>query len=116
MRKKSTYRIALDSPTKKGGHGWKYAGKNSVNAACAELLARRFAVRAEAVYDWAEKHEINLEVNMAKLYKNCKLVICGVLQDKSLAEVENNRPVDDTNCAECKKRLQRLNRKDKSKK
>lgn len=91
-RKKSDYKIALDRPTRGAKKkGWAHADDDSMQAAYAKLLGRKFCLRPEAVYDWSIKH--NVALNAKSIGKLCKAPIFGhgslvesVISDEPLKE------------------------------
>lgn len=96
-KKKSAYKTALERPTRGAKKkGWAHADDDSMRAAYAELLGRKFCLRPEAVYDWSIKH--NVALNAKSLAKLCKAPIFGhgslvesVINDELLNEELSKR-------------------------
>lgn len=90
--KKSAYKIALDRPTKGAKRkGWAHADEDSMRAAYAELLGRKFCLRPEAVYNWSIKHNFTLDTKSVGRLIRAPLFGVGSL----IESVLNDEPLNE---------------------
>jgi hypothetical protein len=85
MKTKSAYEEALHRPIK-DGVGWKYADAESMQAAYAKSLALKHCLRPEAVFNWAQRHNVDLHKNMVLLYEFNDVLLVAILNDWELQE------------------------------
>jgi hypothetical protein len=85
MKTKSAYEEALHRPIKEG-IGWKYADAESMQAARAKSLAQQHCLNPEAVFNWAQRHNVDLHKNTTLLYEFNDVLLSAVLNDWELQE------------------------------
>jgi hypothetical protein len=61
-----TYAEALKYPTGPGRKGWKYAPAESTQAASAQVLGGRNCLSPAPLYDWAQRHGVDLLRDVTK--------------------------------------------------
>jgi hypothetical protein len=83
-----TYKQAMKAPTAKGGRGWKYAGDASTQATLAFSLGVKWCINADAIYDWANRHDVRLFDERKKLHDTADLLLVAVLNDWSIERTE----------------------------
>ena len=83
-----SYNQALKAPTSKGGTGWAHADAASMQAAMAQALGVKWCLNAQAIYDWANRHNISLWEHRKRLTTVTDLLLISVLNDWSLNRTE----------------------------
>ena len=86
----NTYQQALKAPTAKNGKGWAHANAYSMQAAMAQALAARFCLNPQAIFDWANRHGVNLTDRRKQLSETADLLLVAVLNDWDLETTERN--------------------------
>jgi pimeloyl-ACP methyl ester carboxylesterase len=83
-----TYQQAIKAPTGKGGRGWKYADAASMQAAYAQALGVQYCLTPEAIWDWANRHDVSLWQHRKRLTSVADLLLVAVLNNWSLDHAE----------------------------
>jgi hypothetical protein len=84
---KNTYQQALKAPTSRQGRGWAHAGAASMQAGMAMALGMEHCLGPQAIYDWANKHDVNLR-DQRKRLMTPDLLLVAVLNDWTLDQTE----------------------------
>jgi len=87
MRYDKTYQQALKAPTARNGKGWAHADEASMHAAMAQALGLSFCLNPQSVYDWANRHNLNLRHERNRPMVPDVLLI-AVLNDWTLDKTE----------------------------
>ena len=82
-----TYQQALKEPTSRSGKGWAHAGPASMQATMAQALGAQHCLNPQAVYDWANRHDVTLFKERKRL-QTPDLLLVAVLNDWTLERVE----------------------------
>jgi hypothetical protein len=83
-----TYETALAAPTARKGKGWKYAEGASMQAAYAMALGTTHCMNAQAIYDWANRHDVSLRDQRKRLQPFNDVLLVAVLNDLPLDQTE----------------------------
>lgn len=83
-----TYQQAIKAPTGKHGRGWKYADAASMQAAMAQALGVKWCLSPEAIWSWANRHDVSLWEHRKKLTSVNDLLLVAVLNNWTLGEAE----------------------------
>lgn len=78
------YKDALSRPTGKGGKGWAYADKDSMQAMASQSLGLAHAMTPERIYEWGNKYGVDLQEDYNKLRDLKGPLMERVLGDKPL--------------------------------
>jgi hypothetical protein len=84
---KNTYQQALKAPTGRQGEGWAHAGAASMQAAMAMALGVEHCLAPQAIYDWGNRHDVNLR-DQRKRLMTPDLLLVAVLNDWTLDHAE----------------------------
>ena len=87
---KQTYSQAIKAPTAKNGKGWANASASSMQAALSQALGLTFCLNPEAIFDWANRHGVNLTDRRKQLSETADLLLVAVLNDWDLETTERN--------------------------
>ena len=81
---RTKYQKALDAPSK-SGTGWVGANYDSQQAAMALLLGVAHSIKAQIIFNWAQKFDVNLSDNGTELRSiDNGLLVAAVLNDWTL--------------------------------
>jgi hypothetical protein len=83
-----SYKQALAAPTAKGGRGWAHADAASMQAALCQALGIKWCINPEAIWKWANRHNISLWEHRKRLTFVNDLLLVAVLNDWTLDHTE----------------------------
>lgn len=87
MLYRDTYQQALAEPTSKGGMGWSKAFPHNIQAALAQALGAQFCLNPQAIWDWANRHDVHLMKERKRVMQPDVLLV-AVLNDWDLNRTE----------------------------